>query len=196
MNIAEAKAAMREEIRAKRRAIEADERKAHETALEDRLLNLPALKHAKCIATYHPFADEARFATPLDRVFLLDQHPIIAFPIIRSNENMSFVSFDANDDRTILESPLQVVDDIDPERIVKPEAIDLMLIPGIAFDRHGNRLGQGGGYYDRYLMHVRDDCLTIGIAFDEQVVDEVPHEYTDVQVGYIVTPTRVISAEK
>jgi len=79
---------------------------------------------------------------------------------------------------------------------VEAKSIDLMLVPGIAFDKHGNRLGQGGGFYDRFLPYLSGDSMTIGIAFDEQIVDEVVHESTDCKVDYIVTPTRVITAEK
>lgn len=200
MNTAEEKAAQRESLRAKRGSIAADVRKTYEAALEDRLFNLPAFKHAKCIAVYHPTGSEARFVSDIEKLFLFDQRPTIAFPILRSEANMAFVTFDANDDRSMLEDPLTLLTEleerIDAKRYVAPEDIDLMLVPGIAFDKHGNRLGQGKGFYDRYLPYVRDDSMTIGIAFDEQVVDEVAHEPTDCRVDYIVTPTRVISAEK
>lgn len=196
MNTAEEKAAQRESMRAKRGSIAADVRKNYEAALEDRLLNLPALKHAKCIAVYYPTGSEARFVSNREKLFLFDQRPTIAFPLVRSETNMSFFSFDMSDDWSILETPREIVTNLDPARHVPPENIDLMLVPGIAFDRHGNRLGQGGGFYDRFLPYLSADSMTIGIAFDEQVVDEVPHEATDCRVDYIVTPTRVITAEK
>lgn len=196
MNTAEEKAAQRESMRAKRGSIAADVRKTYEAALEDRLLNLPALKHAKCVAVYYPTGSEARFVSDIQKMFLFDQRPTIVFPIVRSEANMVFAAFDANDDLSVLEDPLRIVTDIDSKRIVAPEDIDLMLVPGIAFDKHGNRMGQGRGFYDRFLPYLRDDSMTIGIAFDEQVVDEVAHESTDCRVDYIVTPTRVISAEK
>lgn len=196
MNTAEEKAAQRESMRAKRGSIAADVRKNYEAALEDRLLNLPALKHAKCIAVYYPTGPEARFVSNREKLFLFDQRPTIAFPLVRSETNMSFFSFDMNDDWGVLETPREIVTNLDPARHVPPENIDLMLVPGIAFDRRGNRLGQGGGFYDRFLPYLSADSMTIGIAFDEQVVDEVPHEATDCRVDYIVTPTRVITAEK
>lgn len=192
----ETKAAQREEIRAKRDSITAENRRAYQKALEDRLFNLPALKHAKCIAVYNPIGSEARFISDITKLFYLDQRPTIVFPIIRSEQHMSFMRFDANDDLRILTDPMRVVEEVDSERIVTPDQIELMLVPGIAFDKHGNRMGQGGGHYDRYLPALEDGCMTIGIAFDEQVVDEVVHEGTDQRVDYIVTPTRVITAEK
>jgi len=68
--------------------------------------------------------------------------------------------------------------------------LDLTLVPGVAFDLHGRRLGRGKGIYDQILAAVGG--LTCGITFDEQVVSEVPVEPHDIQVNRILTPTRWI----
>lgn len=65
-------------------------------------------------------------------------------------------------------------------------SIDLAVIPGMAFDRHGNRLGRGKGYYDRMLAHLTN-AYKIGICFDFQLVDEVPTEPTDIPMDEIVS---------
>jgi 5-formyltetrahydrofolate cyclo-ligase len=70
--------------------------------------------------------------------------------------------------------------------------IDAVLVPGVAFDVRGMRLGYGGGYYDRLLPCLRPDCLRIGVAFDEQILAEIPVEEHDEIVDLIVTQTRVI----
>jgi 5-formyltetrahydrofolate cyclo-ligase len=66
--------------------------------------------------------------------------------------------------------------------------LDFVLVPGVAFDPHGHRLGRGRGYYDRILAAVRGQ--TCGVAFDEQIVDEIPVEPHDVTVNCILTPSR------
>lgn len=66
--------------------------------------------------------------------------------------------------------------------------LDLILVPGLAFDLHGRRLGRGKGFYDRLLGTVRG--RTCGVAFDEQIVDEIPVEPHDIRVDCILTPTR------
>jgi len=75
--------------------------------------------------------------------------------------------------------------------------IDFILVPGLAFDRHGGRLGYGGGYYD-YILNVRGDLVDSGaavaVAFASQIVDEVPREAWDVRVSVIVTEDGVIDA--
>jgi 5-formyltetrahydrofolate cyclo-ligase len=71
-------------------------------------------------------------------------------------------------------------------------SLDLVLVPGVAFDPLGRRLGRGKGYYDQLLPHVRG--TTCGVAFEEQFVAEVPVEAHDRRVNCVLTPTRWIEA--
>ena len=64
----------------------------------------------------------------------------------------------------------------------------MILVPGVAFDLHGRRLGRGKGFYDQLLAGVRG--TTCGVAFDVQVVRELPQEPHDARVNCILTPTR------
>ena len=73
---------------------------------------------------------------------------------------------------------------------VPPNRLDLILVPGVAFDSHGRRLGRGKGFYDQLLESVRG--TTCGVAFDEQIVESVPVEPHDVHLNCILTPTRWI----
>jgi 5-formyltetrahydrofolate cyclo-ligase len=80
---------------------------------------------------------------------------------------------------------------------VAPAAeVDLALVPGVAFDAHGRRLGYGGGYYDRMLPLLRRETPRVAGAFDEQIVAQVPAAAHDLGVDVIVTPTRVIVAPR
>jgi len=74
--------------------------------------------------------------------------------------------------------------------VISGNRLDLILVPGIAFDLRGRRLGRGKGYYDRWLPALRGK--TCGVAFDEQIVDDIPLEPHDVVVNCILTPTRWI----
>jgi 5-formyltetrahydrofolate cyclo-ligase len=76
----------------------------------------------------------------------------------------------------------------DPEW-VDPAAVDCIVVPGVAFDGAGHRVGHGGGHYDRMLAVT--SALKIGAAFDFQVFDEVPAGSHDVMMDAVVTPTRV-----
>jgi 5-formyltetrahydrofolate cyclo-ligase len=87
-------------------------------------------------------------------------------------------------------------------RVVDPTSLDVIVVPGLGFDRAGNRLGRGGGYYDRFLGAIggtgqgqpAGKPARVAIVFDEQVVESVPSEPHDQRVGWLVTPTEVVRA--
>lgn len=75
------------------------------------------------------------------------------------------------------------------EPLPPPATYDLVIVPGVAFTERGDRLGRGGGWYDRLLPQLRADCATVGVAFDVQVLPELPVEPHDAQVHVVVTET-------
>lgn len=79
--------------------------------------------------------------------------------------------------------------DVDSSRfpIVPAEALDMIIVPLVAFDRAGARLGYGGGCYDRYLPMLSPACQIIGIAFDKQRVDHVPTDAHDLPLSHIIS---------
>jgi phosphomannomutase len=76
--------------------------------------------------------------------------------------------------------------------VVDPTAVDVALVPGLAFDRDGMRLGRGGGHYDRLLTRLRPDALVVGVAPAALVVDELPAEAHDVSMTHLVTEAGIV----
>jgi 5-formyltetrahydrofolate cyclo-ligase len=74
-----------------------------------------------------------------------------------------------------------------PEEQPDPATVDVVIVPGVAFAPDGARLGQGGGWYDRFLASVRPDCTSVGVGFDPQIVDALPTEPHDIRLDSIVT---------
>jgi 5-formyltetrahydrofolate cyclo-ligase len=68
-----------------------------------------------------------------------------------------------------------------------PEEIDLILVPGLAFDNRGHRLGYGQGYYDRFLKLLRPECFTLGVAYSFQIIDKTPDIEHDIPVNAVLT---------
>lgn len=85
----------------------------------------------------------------------------------------------------ILESPKQRWGELGKE--VAPERLDCVMVPGVAFDRNGGRLGNGAGYYDRLLKSVRADAVLIGVCFESQLVEQVVTEVHDVSMDIVMT---------
>ncbi|NLA10734.1 MAG: 5-formyltetrahydrofolate cyclo-ligase [Firmicutes bacterium] len=77
-------------------------------------------------------------------------------------------------------------------RPVEPAEIDLLIVPGVAFDLQGNRLGYGGGYYDRFFERLRPGVPLVAIAFELQIVSRVPIEPWDRRMDWVVTEKRAI----
>ncbi|MDY6825747.1 MAG: 5-formyltetrahydrofolate cyclo-ligase [Bacillota bacterium] len=77
-----------------------------------------------------------------------------------------------------------------------PDVIDLLIVPGVAFDNDGNRLGYGGGYYDRFFPLLKSNVPLVALAFEIQIVPSVPVESWDRPVDFIITESKVINASR
>ena len=79
-----------------------------------------------------------------------------------------------------------------PRRPFRPQAVDVVFAPGVGFDPLGNRLGYGGGHFDRLLPRLRRGVPVVGVAFDEQVLDRLPVGPHDCPVDIVITPQRTL----
>jgi 5-formyltetrahydrofolate cyclo-ligase len=84
----------------------------------------------------------------------------------------------------------------DKLRPLEPEKIDLLIVPGVAFDQKGNRLGYGGGYYDRFFPLLKTGTPLVALVFDLQILPDVPVDEWDHRVDCIITDKRVINCKE
>jgi 5-formyltetrahydrofolate cyclo-ligase len=82
----------------------------------------------------------------------------------------------------------------DTGAVIPLHEVDVFLVPGLAFDMRGRRLGNGAGHYDRILSSARSDAITVGIAPSARLVDEVPVDRHDRSVEWLATEDGVISS--
>lgn len=83
----------------------------------------------------------------------------------------------------------------EPKAAVKflyPIEIDMVLVPMLAFDNQGNRLGYGAGYYDKFLQFTRPNCLKIGLCFENGHLDQLPSEPHDIPLDFVVTESTIL----
>jgi 5-formyltetrahydrofolate cyclo-ligase len=189
--VAEAKRAARTYARAARCALDLDVCLVYAEQLAGRLLSMPEFAAAGIVLAYHATPEEIDPAPALDH--LHSSGVTIAYPRIEAPGvlGLHIVEHGA----TLLPGPFGLTEPAPDSPRVDPAAVDAVIVPGVAFDERCWRLGYGGGYYDRLLPLLRDDCTRIGIAYDEQVLAEIPAAEHDVRLDAVVTPTRVIRCD-
>jgi 5-formyltetrahydrofolate cyclo-ligase len=173
---------LRAEARARRAAIPADDRKRAAEAVAGIGLDFLDLR-PHILAAYHPVRSELD-CLPLLRLLASDGWRL-ALPAVIGPAPLIFREWS-------LSAPLETGPLGIPHLSAGPEVIPrVLIVPLLAFDRRGYRLGYGGGYYDRTLAALRlDHAITaIGLAFDEQEVAEVPFGPYDQPLDWILTPS-------
>lgn len=137
-------------------------------------------RQAKMIMAFYPIRQEVDIFPLLYQQF---PEKTWLLPRVQDHLHMCAVIF-SPESQTIL-SPFGIPEPAgDP---VAPGAIDLVIVPGVAFDLKGYRLGYGRGYYDRFLPLLRANCTTCGVCFDVQVLGSIYPESHDVPVQMVIT---------
>jgi 5-formyltetrahydrofolate cyclo-ligase len=153
----------------------------------DKMLALPQFASARTVMTYLDIGSEVRTRHYMSKLWELGKRVVV--PYCMANELRLF-HMENMDELTpgtwqILEPKPEWRSRLD--RHVEAAELDLIIVPGLAFDRHGNRLGLGKGYYDRLLQHVRPETVKIALAFECQLVDEIPLLPHDVRMDKVIT---------
>ena len=180
----EKKAALRAAVLEKRESLQKEEVMEYSEQIAKCLSVLDPFSKAKVVLFYASFNNEVHThgminASLLSKKVLLPkmvQREIVP-SLILTMENL------IPGERGILE-PIEALP-------VKSSTIDAVIVPGIAFDARGYRLGFGKGYYDKFLKKATH-AVKIGLAYDLQIVEGIPAEPHDVKMDYVVTPTRVL----
>lgn len=144
------------------------------------LFSLDEWKRARRVMFYHSLPDELSTLWCLDAIkdkelflprMIGDDLEVVAY----ENGNLHAGNFN--------------VSEPDGESVA-PETLDLIVVPGVAFDVELNRLGRGKGYYDRLLA--RTTAIKVGICYDFQLLDSVPSEEYDIKMDIVITPDRLV----
>ena len=184
--IQKAKAALRKQIREARQTISPAVRAVESIELCNRLE--PQLQSARTILFFAPLPDEPDVWPLLEK--LLPTKKICALPAFDSATQIYSARRVQNLTTDIAAGKFGIREPSAGCPEISLNVLDLILVPGIAFDWHGHRLGRGKGYYDRLLANGHG--LKCGVAFDGQMVKKIPAETHDVRMDFIVTPTRLV----
>lgn len=159
--------------------------------VRDRLRALPEYERATTILAYAALPDELDL-DPFIRAALTDSKSVALPRVESAGIAMHPVLISNLDDD--LETGRYRIRSPRPRCVpADPRDIDLVLVPGLAFDENARRLGRGAGFYDRWIAaHPRANTTCVGICYDEQLVDRVPTGAHDRAMDLLVTPTRVV----
>ncbi len=182
------KAALRERLMAARSLLSPEERLRMANRVEEALFELDEVRAAATIALFSSFGSEI----PTDGIAtrVLREGRRLLLPLMAANGIEMAVVVPGAELVSTGSGPLEPPN-LDP---VDPAEIDVVVVPGLAFDRRGGRLGYGGGHYDRYLAAMGPRAVRVGVAFSLQIVDRLPVEDVDRPVDVVVTDAGVIDA--
>ena len=178
------KSALRKQLLEKRNALEKAEYAEKSRQIKKNLLALPEFKDAQTVMFYVSFNGEV-FTHDLIKETLKNKQVVV--PKVMEKhlilcEIHSFDELDEKDKFGILQPS--------KSKEIKKEDVDLIIVPGVGFDKNGHRLGYGYGYYDRFLENV--EIPAIGLAFDFQIFEKLPVYDHDVRMKKIITEKRVL----
>lgn len=182
-----AKAALRVHARAARQAVLPEYRTARAYAVAERILGLPEMAAATAVMLYGASPEEVDVSV-LEST-LRERGVRIAYPRVAGFRTLSVHWVD--DPAVLLRGAFGLLEPPEGTPQTAVSRLSAIIVPGVAFDSEGNRLGSGGGYYDSLLGGPDPVPVTIGVAYDEQIVDMVPHDERDRPTDVVVTPTRV-----
>lgn len=187
----EKKKQFRKKILDKRQSISKEEVVEKSKKIKEKFQEFSGYKEAKFIMAYLPFRNEVDTFPIITEAMEKSKEIAVPKTYPKTKEMIPALISDLEEDLVygsygILEPKDERLNPLEPERI------DLVIVPGVAFDEKGYRLGYGGGYYDRFILSLKEDVIFVAVAFEEQVVDEVPVDSWDQQVHLIFTEKRTL----
>lgn len=192
--MSEQKKQIRKEFLDKRALLREEEIKEKSIKITEKLLDLKEFNQCSSVMCYIDFKNE-----PATRDFIrtcLNKNIRVSVPVIINTVGRLkkiIASEILSIDNDLKQNSFGILEPL-AEKIkeVEPCVIDLIIVPGLAFDVQKNRLGYGAGFYDRFLENTRADCTKIGVAFDFQIINSVPIEEYDKKMSSIITENRII----
>ncbi len=171
---------LRKEIRARKRDIPVNELREMSRLACERLLAYERLSNASTVMMYYPLSDEVDVTPVIEQ--LAENGKTVVLPQVTGEATMVLRRYTGKAD--LQEGAFGIMEPCG-EIFSDYETIDVAIIPGMAFDRRGNRLGRGKGYYDRFLPLLPARVYKIGICFPFQLLDDIPMEEHDIKMDVV-----------
>jgi len=193
MNLKTYKQEIRNKVLAERDKLSLQEINLKSEEIKKNLWTVPEFIDSETIFLFVHFRSEVRTIPIIEKC--LEEHKKVILPLTNVH-NKKLILYFINDLNHLREGAYGILEP-DPKKnvIANPEDIDCAIIPGSAFDLKGGRMGYGGGFYDRVIPLLKKETSRIALAFELQIIDEVPMGYFDQRVDIIVTEKRIIRVQ-
>lgn len=186
----ETKQILREQYKQIRRSLSACERAAADSEIARRFFDLPAYKNSHSVMGYSALYDEAGTQKILDHVFADGKTLLLPVTNVKT-ETMYAAQLTSSGDTAVGGYGIAEPQNTAPYM----GKIDLVIVPGLVFNKNGFRIGYGKGYYDKFLA-CRPETVTVGLAYSCQLCGKHFGEVHDARLNFIVTEKEVIACER
>ena len=173
-----------------RNAISKIDQKKYSEKILKLLLSMPVLQSSSSIHTY--VSKDSEVMTHQLIYTLLERNINVICPRIQKHNELGHSTISSFND--FKKNKLGILEPKEELPSFSINDLDVIIVPGMAFTRTGKRIGYGGGFYDRFL--IKTNAISIGLAFDKQVINKLPHNKDDSILDYIVTEKEIIKTEK
>lgn len=180
------KTSIRNDTLARRRRLSFEECLAQSLRIQNRLLSAPEFRASACLALYSPILNEV-FTEKLYQQ-ARQQNKDVVYPRVRG-EDLEFVLVGNRSE--LIPGTFGVMEPSGNDLMV-PTELDLVVVPGVAYDLSGYRLGYGKGFYDKALHDTSEGTVRVGVCYELQLVDVLPAERHDICMDLIVTEERIL----
>lgn len=184
----EEKKILRNKILIIRNSLDKEVKEAMDDKIYNKLITSNLYIKAKNIFIYLSFGSEIQTNNIITKA-LRDGKEVYIPKVYKKNKLMKAVRLKSFND--LKENSMGILEPIDDSNYIDKREIDLILVPGVVFDLNGNRIGYGGGYYDRYLQDIKEIRNKVVLAYDLQIVDSINPDIHDIAFDYIITNTRL-----
>ena len=182
---------LRNEILLKRNRLSPDEVERLSTIIVNRFMSLDFYQKSKSVMLYLDFRNEVKTGFLIKQ--MLHENKKVLIPVTNPSDYSLTVSELKDPKKDLFQGKFGLMEPNEKTlRPVDPKTIDVVIVPGLVFDKSGYRIGFGAGYYDRFLPNLAPHVPLISLAYELQVVDAVPKESHDVPVHMILTEQRII----
>jgi len=192
-SVANAKATIRKLIIQKRKALSNLKQNEKSLVIAQRLLDMGEFKTSKAVFCFLSTAHEVKTEEIILKAFRLGKDVLI--PLLNPQEGDMQVVRISRDTRFVIGKYGVREPSLETREVVSSACIDFVIAPGLAFDIFGNRIGYGGGHYDKLFKNISNDVTRVAVGYDFQIIESVPHSDFDESVHFIVTETKTLRCQ-